>query len=458
MRLLRGSPGQEEAAEQERRSSQGRLSSGQGGRLPKDGAPHTRPPTSARLNTGPPSEPPSLAQPGETAPLTDPKGWVSACPGAPGTLPSGRRRRQQGAPAGLRGVAASGRPGGVGSRRRDRAARQGRWAETTERRGPVPPPAHTGTRGAARSPSSAGPPTPHSAAGQGAGALPQKRHGEDEGCGFLPRESSKPRLHSSGTELHGEPEPRRRTRQGKFRPARASGERSRSAPQPRSGPRGRRTCSSRGYSCAAGGAARPIGHERGFLQLPRPRRLSGGATRRSPARRPRGLHPPRTAGLGAGFAGSAGRRRPPGPRSRAPSACARPAPGSPDPLPAARAPPDTGSGRTSRTRRRGCPAVHSLRPASAKVPVGTRRTSAEAAPRRETPVRGSAARPGVPSAADSLPAVASSPARSPGPGWGSPTPEALAPRRWRARRLRQRAACPGAGEPSSEPRPRTRGG
>lgn len=61
----------------------GALSSEQGGRLPKDRAPPSRPPASAPLNTGPPSEHPSLAQPGETAPRTDPKGWVSACPGAP---------------------------------------------------------------------------------------------------------------------------------------------------------------------------------------------------------------------------------------------------------------------------------------------------------------------------------------------------------------------------------------
>lgn len=39
--------------------------------------------------------------------------------------------------------------------------------------------------------------------------------------------------------------------------------------------------------------------------------------------------------------------------------------------------------------------------------------------------------------------------RSPGPGWARQLRRSAASRRWRARRLRQRAACPGAGEPSS---------
>lgn len=117
------------------------------------------------------------------------------------------------------------------------------------------------------------------------------------------------------------------------------GSSARERPEPQSGPPASGTCLfPRLQQRGPGGAARRIGHERGFLQLSRPRCLPRAAP---PGPAPSG----RGAGLGTELAGSAGGRRARGPRSRDTSPCSCLAPGSSTPLRATRAPPDTGRGR-----------------------------------------------------------------------------------------------------------------
>lgn len=129
------------------------------------------------------------------------------------------------------------------------------------------------------------------------------------------------------------------------------------------------------------GAARPIGHERGFLQLPRPPLPPPPeAPPAQPAHRPWTL-PPAGAGLGWGpVLGLQGRQASAGPRSGE-----HPRPRPPGSR-LSRGPRRTPApARAAGTRARGRPAVDIRRPPAATVLVGTPKTKTQAAPRVRSP-------------------------------------------------------------------------
>lgn len=200
-----------------------------------------------------------------------------------------------------------------------------------------------------------------------------------------------------------------------------------------------------------GGAARPIGHERGFLQLSRPRCLTPGAPPGAACTLPSGPAPcRRSAGLGTELAGL--RRKKAGARTVLP--------GAPHHAPAwrlalrprsePRGPRRTlAAAGAAGSPQRECPSVHIRRPPAAAVPASTQRTRTDAAPRREHQPPAGAARAGVPNTLISGRPPPAPLVLSPGPGWARQLRRSAARGRRRARRLRQRAACPSAGEPSS---------
>lgn len=264
-------------------------------------------------------------------------------------------------------------------------------------------------------------------------------------CGPVPGKGA-PNRTGSYLEKAGSGDGGKLTRPGKFPPVRASerGSNAPERPEPQSGPPASGTCLfPRLQQRGPGGAARPIGHERGFLQLSRPRCL--------PREAPLSALHPEDAELGWGQ------------RSRAPQeegGRGDRAPGTPHPAPDWPLAPRPRSERRGPRRTlaaagaagspgRGCPAVHIRCPsASMDLPAvrgrgwRRRRVSSTQSP-------AGAARPGVLSTLMSGRLQPAPLVRSPGPGWAGQLRRSAASRRWRARRLRQRAACPGAGEPSS---------
>lgn len=254
------------------------------------------------------------------------------------------------------------------------------------------------------------------------------------GHGVVPWEKLRSPAPASGSKQHGD-KLGRRTRPGKF--GAAPGERrAHPAPAASEPPDRGRWFISEVTPRRPEGAARPIRHERGFLQLPR-RPLSPRLPKRRPRRSPHaapGPCPLQAQGwAGDRLSGCRGGRRAPGPRSgehprpRPPGARLSRGPRR-TPAPA----------RTAGTRGRGGPVVYIRRPPAATVLVCTPKTKAEAAPRVRSPRQGRPDR--VSQHPEPRTAAARSPHPQPQPGWArSPTPEA------RGSRAMEGAPAPRAG-------------